>query len=287
MITIKYNSNQEIWKSNVDSDRFWIDKAFANSIYDCIIIGDSRVYRGISPNILNHNLNIKVLNFGFSSAGLTKEYLEFAESKINNYSNNKIIILGVSPYSLTKKATKNYHLKEILDYPIDYKLAVKYCPEVVFLFSPIEIKNLFGSIKRNNYIQEYNPNGWVASGFIKEDSIINIQNYKEDFTDNYVINEIVDEICETITIWCKKDIHVFAFRMVCSDEMFRLENTYSQYNPEKISNSITAAGATWFEFPNEGYHSYDGSHLNKTSALAFSTKLSDIIAKHIEKENIK
>jgi hypothetical protein len=52
-------------------DAFWSNKANADAIYDIILMGDSRIYRGLSPEEMATILeDYRILNFGFSAGGL-------------------------------------------------------------------------------------------------------------------------------------------------------------------------------------------------------------------------
>jgi hypothetical protein len=52
------------------SERFWVMKAQGMSRYDMILMGDSRVYRGLSPQAMEEVLpGERILNFGFSGGG--------------------------------------------------------------------------------------------------------------------------------------------------------------------------------------------------------------------------
>lgn len=52
-------------------DSFWLQKANAEARYDIVLLGDSRVYRGISPEDMAIVLDgYEILNFGFSANGL-------------------------------------------------------------------------------------------------------------------------------------------------------------------------------------------------------------------------
>ena len=65
--------------------KFWYKKTFASNDNDIILVGDSRIYRGLSPAAMNVLLKKnKILNFGYSSAGFDPYFLDEAVKKLSD-----------------------------------------------------------------------------------------------------------------------------------------------------------------------------------------------------------
>ena len=86
---------------------FWYKKTFAPNDQDILLVGDSRVYRGLSPAAMAAVLKgSKILNFGYSSAGFEPFFLDAAVKKLSA-KGKRILVLGVTPHSLTAIAAQN------------------------------------------------------------------------------------------------------------------------------------------------------------------------------------
>ena len=63
-------------------ERFWLKKTFSDKNYDIVIMGDSRTYRGVSPQAMQQILtNYKILNFAYSNGGLNNFMFGEAEKR--------------------------------------------------------------------------------------------------------------------------------------------------------------------------------------------------------------
>lgn len=259
--------------------KFWLDKTFAPSVFDMVIIGDSRVYRAVAPSIMEQVLSsYKILNFAYSSGGLQKVLFQAGESKLRNLG-KKIIVLGVSPYSLTQSAAVNEQYKQ---YHKMFALPFR-IPNLLMLISPEEsifsIKRLFMKQEALKYYQIPHPDGWIESNQVPENELSGLNEYQQRFSKEKISNEVLKEMIEQVRIWKSRGYTVFAFRPPASQKMEELENTKSGYDEKSIVQAFTEAGGTWINIENRyQYKTYDGSHLNSTSAKL----LSDYIARFIK-----
>jgi len=258
-------------------NKFWVNKTYAGSNYNMIIIGDSRVYRGISPNEIEVVLpNYKVLNFGFSSGRLDGELLKQAENKLNN-SDNRVIVLGITPNSLTEHPMANAQIIEYLKMPREERYEILYFKNILSLFEPIT-KETFKNwnnkeLTERNYVEEYTSKGWVASSYIVEDTITALNSYRKWFSETNISENITKRLFSKINDWQRKGIKVYAFRMPTSWSMYNIEDTILKFDEKKIAKRCIDAGAVWVDVNKKSYHSYDGSHLEKKSAIEFSKDL--------------
>jgi hypothetical protein len=108
---IKPNSLESVYKA--EFDRFWAFKVHSHRKYNMMILGDSRIYRGISPQAINKVIpDISICNFGFSSGKLNNEIYSEAEKRLNPSGKFRIVLIGISPVSLIDE--DNDHLHEIM-----------------------------------------------------------------------------------------------------------------------------------------------------------------------------
>ena len=91
------------------------------------------------------------------------------------------------------------------------------------------------------------------------------------------------QIASNIREWTDQKIAVFAFRVPSSKEMVELENKFSGFDEDKFRDEFISSGGIWFSFDINKYHSYDGSHLHKDSAIQFSKDLAQQIKETISR----
>ncbi len=274
-----YSSNKD---KNELNKALFINKTYTKKKYDVIVAGDSRTYRGISSKIINNKLNLSVLNLGYSSAGFNKTLFDKIDEKISQKSKNKILILGITPFSLTAQASFNGHLKRLESLKKEEVLEYMYLfPVKSFYYSitPDDIRKLIihkGS-KNENYQQEYHINeGWIASWYLKPNEYAALKSYKKTFTDTKISNQIIENLYIKIQEWKKEGISVFGYIVPSSINMTELERNIGKFNQNKFIKGFIKVGGEWINIENK-YISYDGSHLEKESAIHLSEEISSKI----------
>ena len=265
-------------ENDYKADKFWINKTFAESKYDIVIIGDSRAYRGISPaEIRKYFPNKEVLNFGYSSSRLSGLLLEQAEKKLSTNSNEKILIIAITPNSLLKKSFENEHLNENLKMPREKRYEILYFNDYLKYFEPIRGRD-FRKDNSPKYIEKYYDNGWIASDKEPRDTTVATTEYKEWFEKNNVSDKLINNFLKQVANWQNQNIKVYGFYMPTSWSMKQIEDSLSGFNEDNFSKEFEKAGGTWLKF-NKNYESYDGSHLTEKSAIEFSNDLAKEIIK--------
>ena len=256
---------------------FWSNKTHSTNDFDIIACGDSRIYRGISSDILrNIKLDLSFLNLGYSSAGLSNEYLDFVVSKFNPESKKNILIVGISPHSLTKEAKKNVALKSYLKLSCFEVFRYRYLSSFLKEFAPYKPLKLIKQ-KKNNYLQTYNEDGWVASDNIKPDSTRALKSYKKIFNEYKVSQNDMLLTINKLKQLALSGINVIAFRVPTTVQMERLEDSISGYDESFVKNSLIQHSINYLDFQNSDFASYDGSHLNEKSARKLSEQIGEKI----------
>ena len=277
-ITIPNLNNDE------DANRYWVVKTQIQKNYDIVLLGDSRVYRGISPATMVQSMpGVRILNFAYSSGGLNQYMYAEADSKLDPNSSRKAIIIGLSPAALTEFSSNNAAYMAEKTRSIDYIVSNYLFPGAQDFISPLnnKISDYYQLTKKmKDYYQEFYDDGWVASWTIPEDRSA-LTSYKEVFKTRKVSTELVQQFTDQTAFWRENHITVFAFRMPTDPQMVILENKSSGFDENHISKQFEKNGGIWLDFSNETYHSYDGSHLDKDSAVKFSQDLSAQIAQYM------
>ena len=94
--------------------QFWATKIGWRNCADLVITGDSRVLGGVSPSILKKSLgNFRIVNYAFVGNRYVPEYLEIVKNVLNTQSDQKMIILGITPASLTEGPDNESHFYDL------------------------------------------------------------------------------------------------------------------------------------------------------------------------------
>jgi len=263
-------------KENINS--FWSKKTHATNKFDIITCGDSRIYRSISSDILNDiDLNLSFINLGYSSSGLSDSYLDFVTSKFLPKSKNKTLVVGISPHSLTKEAKRNEAFNLYLELGNFKKFRYKYLSTILKHFAPYQPVNFIKN-KRENYLQQYYDDGWVASDYILPDSIHALNSYRKTFTEYKLTQKDMISTINKLKKIASTGVTVIAFRIPTTEQMEMLEDSISGFDEIFIKKELIEHSITYLDFKNSDFVSYDGSHLNENSAR----KLSKLIGRKIK-----
>ncbi|MDE0772865.1 MAG: hypothetical protein OSB25_11770 [Salibacteraceae bacterium] len=264
---------------------FWIQKTHANSNFNAVIGGDSRVYRGFSPEDFNDAsvTDLLSINLGYSSTGFSSDYLDFCLSKFDVNSKKNVLILGITPHSLTKEAFKNEASNKFAIASTFEVFRYKYLSSFLKYLSPYSPSELFNE-KTDNYKEKHEKNGWISSYYLEPDSSRALKNYTKTFlkyqvTDNE-INAFLNKVKEIRT----QDISIIAFRPPSSIAMRNLEDSISGFDEEYIKRELEDMGVQWLDFREGDFNSYDGSHLHFESAKKLSILLGIEVSKLFENQ---
>lgn len=258
--------------SELKANYFWLNKFENTSKVDVVVYGDSRTYRGVSPDVLIEGTGLTSYNYGFSSGGYSSEIFDLIESRIDK-TKDPIVVLGITPYSLTLKASENkfYHQENNRD--AGEKFTRLHIDDKLSFFDRIIMDEYF---KPNsaNVIQEYNSDGWVSSFKGLIDTLSGLKSYESIFDNNQVSDSIVDLVVFNVNQWVSAGVKVFAFRPPTVVSMEILENDKSAFDASLFETEFEKAGGYWISIPNDGrFISYDASHLEKESAINLSRSL--------------
>jgi len=259
-------------------NEFWITKTHGKGKYDIVVCGDSRIYRGFSIEALNEDLPLKYrgINLGYSSGGFSEEYLDFALSKLDTNSFCPVLVLGITPHSLTAEAFKNnaYHSYKSLGSFKIYKGS--YLSFALKHFAPYKLQELIDDSKVN-YMQECHSDGWIASSYLISDSTEALTSYKKTFSKYQIDNKEVDVFLSKIKDITSNGITVVAFRPPNTSVMRHLEDSISGFDERLVKQNLLGNSVIWLDFEDADFESYDGSHLHYKSAK----KLSGMIGEKI------
>jgi hypothetical protein len=265
-------------KKRIVSKNFWINKTHTNRKYSLIVSGDSRIYRGISPSEMEKVLDgYRGFNVGYSSGGFSKLMYDKIEQNIDFNAEKPVIVLGVSPWSLTPRAGQNKHLSGELNRKREELIQAKYFSSVNTFFAPYTIKELYDKQTDKEEVKgvvyRYTSKGWVASNTDVPNPGKALGSERTAYVENQVSGELLSWLVEKVREWESKGVAVFAFRPPANHAMEALEDSLSGFREPHVVDELEKAGAVWFDFDIDEYFSYDGSHLDEQSAVKLSRKL--------------
>jgi len=271
--------------SGMSAGTFWVMKSNWRQCADVVLAGDSRAYRGLSPAAMGRYLpNMKILNYGFSGAGFSGAYLRGLQGVLASDSGRKIIVLGITPHSLTEGAARrNGFLKWAKKSLLDKQMLSLSDPVLHFL-RPVKSKEALSMLTfgrfSTHYFQEYHRDGWVAGSKQPENPTEALKAYSGVFDPGKsgpVSEDIINELIKTVAKWRRKGIEVYGFRLPTCSAMMELEAKLAKFDEGTFVAKFEDAGGTWLAFDQTGYHTYDGSHLHREAAKAFSSELAQRI----------
>ena len=270
---------------------YWRMKLAWKHDADMVFVGDSTVYRGLNPQeIENAGVATRALNFGFSSAALSREYLFDAASKMEQGSTPKCLVVGVTHWSLTPLARKsNGYLSARLEesksrVPLAWAIAFDSTLERM---KPIQINLLLGSpdaasfarATESEYIQRYHMNGWVESDYVHPDPARGLGSRRDDFKDgNMVQAALIEEARSALQkIQDRDSVQVILVPMRSHHEVDLLSEELGGIGLGELSKAICPSRGIIFDILPRAADSYDGVHLNSDAAGSMSRSLADFV----------
>ena len=273
-------------------DDFFGRKCFPDS-YPVVFYGDSRTFNCISPKIVSEILQQPSFNFAFSSGGLNEKMMKFIDSRIDK-KNKAVIVLGITPYSLTEDARANESFNEYRDKFRNKGKNMLISPQGPALYDIITMptKRILsigathkGKIfKSKDYIKHYHDDGWVetiVTGDTSKSFKRTLEMYeKRNFQNNPISKFSIDETLTYIRKWTEEGIIVLVFRPPTCEEMEEIEERKTKFSSFRLEDKVRENGGIYVNIPRSGWFSYDASHLDADSAKRLSEFIGNVILQH-------
>ena len=272
---------------------YWRMKLAWKPEADLVCAGDSTVYRSLDPTAFEEaGAATHALNYGFSSAALSRDYLLDAASKFKKDATDKRLVVGVTHWALTPEARKvngfaDARLAEAQSrVPLIWEIALS---SMLERMKPLQIDLLgspsaasFARAKESEYIQRYHMNGWVESDYVYSDPARGLTTRREDFKDgNRVQAALIDEARDTLQmIQDRNGVQVILVPMRSHPEVDALSERLGGMELTTLANALRPTHGVVFEFCPSVADSYDGVHLNRGAAGGVSRSLADFVKQH-------
>jgi len=258
--------------SGIAEGSFWRMKASWQGWADIVIPGDSRVYRAISPEEMNAAAETKTIqklriaNYGFSGGGFDREYLDAIE-RVLDVDGARVIVLGITPHSLTDKAVKE---NGFIESRKNWNGEKNYDPpegsDYDGFFARMTIKKFWRTIRMKKpdrfYPNCYHKDGWISGTRVPHSPEKALKPFADVFSKHKVSTDIEDEVFQAVKRWKTSGITVAAFRVPTCEAMVELENRTSGFDEQRFIRKFTAVGGVWIALDQTAYKSYDASHLH-------------------------
>lgn len=289
---LAYGNSKDSAHTGLPHDSFWRAKMAMVGTADVVACGDSRVYRGVDPDGLSSSGEFDVVvNFGFSGVGFSADYLE-ATRGILSASGSKVIVLGITPHSLTPSAVARNGFN---DYRPWYGKPLRAwqirIAEYKETYAPIRFQTFRNALsstvdKPTRLKTHYFQNGFAArpaSGFDERMNAKTLQHYRSIFESNKVSDSLVSGVFEFCRDCQSHGILVAGFRPPTTDEMEAIENSSSGFSEPEFVSAFEQAGGLWLDIQTDDLGTFDSSHLDAESAIVFSRRIGDALKIHLEK----
>ena len=272
--------------SGINEGDYWLLKTNSAAIHDIVLVGDSRIKEGVSPEAMNAILpSRKILNFAYDAVGLDREYLREAESKLNPASPQRLIVIGLTPRALTESAAYQNSF-------INQTNGTKVTPHTgsfgraffAAFANPFLAENenapFFSAGTGDCENHEFFADGWAAVTKYPEKPLATLEVYRRFFAElDKVSPRLLKELVDCVATLTARGIRVVAFRVPAYKALADVENNLSGYDEAALSEQLKHAGAEYLSFDRERYRYFDGSHMQKDSALKFSVDLAHALEK--------
>ena len=265
-------------------ERFWVVKTHHEGQYDMLILGDSRAYRGISPADMGAALpGWRLFNLGYSSAGFGPLLYAQVPRRLDP-AGARVLLLAITPWSLTASAAANDHLRQELERPLAERWQRRYVNYYLQGFSPVRPSAIWQALRGTTprpaayYYQSFDEaGGWMPSRLEPPQPRKALGPYRAEFQQEQVSPDLVAALLAQVRAWTAAGIRVYGCRPPTPPEMTALEDTLSGLDMGALARDLAAAGGTWLDLPGT-FASYDGSHLIDTAARRYARLLGEAIA---------
>ena len=268
---------------------YWQMKTEWKGVARVVLAGDSRVYRGLDPEVFSDLLGTSCVNFGFSSVGFDDRYMNAVEEVVDSRDVSPTIVLGVTAWSLTPLAAASNGFIDA-----DKERAASLLPalwlarfdSVRHSLAPFDVELLFSNrppsrATADNYIQTYHLNGWVESDYRTRNSSRGLEVARADHqAGNRVDPRLVRGLAERVVRWRSRGWLVFAYAPPLPAEVESVIAALSGFDCNEVAKELSAAGAIWLD-EGKGLETYDGSHLTGESARSLSNFLAVQMQPHL------
>lgn len=268
---------------------YWAKKIAWRHCADMVLTGDSRVLMALSPVVMQEKFpNKRIRNYAFGGNWYSVEYLEAVERVLIPDTQEKIIVMGITPNSLSEKADEEGNFIELSDLSKkDIYFDIHFAP-LVYFFEPMSFRDaaqgMFPNLAETHTVKDYKVNGWVGVHKTPAEGRNELKRYRKIYEKRKVSDKTIGIVMDYVTKWTHSGIRIYGFIAPSCRDMVALEEEMSGFNEAEFVDAFRATGGVWIDIDPGCYESFDGSHLQDHAALKFS---GDLALRIYEIEQIK
>lgn len=255
---------------------FWLLKLCQPPTKDVVLVGNSRVYLGLSPlHMAKACVSADIFNFGFVACSLNRRYLEHAAGLLDPASPNPTLVLGLCPHLLVKPGGNNgYDFWASQEIPERRSLLRQiwrdnFSGKALIKTSARNLLNLSRGLPLNLYYAD----GWEASLPVRKPSGRYVKVGARLVQNKQVNPRMVDDLLEVTSEFHQRGITVLAYRPPSAAHLCELEENYSGLDFDDFARRFRQAGGQWLHINPRDYQTYDGAHLDFRNAARLSQEI--------------
>jgi hypothetical protein len=265
-------------------DAYWARKSGWEKCADMVLAGDSRVLIALSPmEMQKYFPGTRIYNYGFGSVWFSKEYMESVKDLLDPKSEDKTIIMGISPHSLLIQDVETSQFYRINNMSDRERFMETYLGGLEFFFSPLSfkeaLKGILPSMADYHVKKHFFLDGWVAIHKEPDSMRKTFRNYRMYYEEQKVDPGTIENIISFIEECVGQGIKIYGFVPPTCREMYEFEAAESGFDEEDFIRRFEDAGGVWIYVDPVAYHSFDGSHLQDDSAIQLTNDLCEKIIK--------
>lgn len=263
-------------------DYFYVK--FTSPVQQSLILGDSRSFEGIRPDVLDENLDGKfpsVFNYSFTmgQAAYGDAYLESVKRKLDPATKNGLFILNVQPWLLAQRTSDNPKTGEYFeaDLPPHNMRFVNMDPNIEYVFrnhSFFHFKAAFRRVTKtheNGWLEETNiPKDSLSRANLKKETIAQYEGFARDWKPS---GYRLQKLQETIA-FLEHYGEVVLVRMPVSEEIVSIEEKFWSGFSLQMRMISARKGAKFLDYSDSAkYRTFDGIHLEGETCREFTKDL--------------
>ncbi|MFZ9846623.1 MAG: hypothetical protein ACO3EE_00550 [Flavobacteriales bacterium] len=257
-----------------------------------LIIGTSRASQGIIPDSIMKGTQFEgpMINFAFSSfdSPFDEGYYNAIKKKLNEESKNSLFIIEIDPFALSSDEESN-----LISHKLKDQIIFNGNPNYEYLYR--NVNPFYLLIQNRNFVDEssiLHKNGWLELNLPMDTTSINTRakakliNLINTVKTCHISNEKFTYLEKIINLLGAHG-KVILIKMPALQSIIEIENKYAKEIDLEVKKIASKTKVKYYDFTsNSREYSYvDGNHLDKKSAIKFSSELNKIILQN-ERTNI-
>gem|GEM_PF-1847601 len=249
----------------IDPDQlYFLNKFNHQQKHSVLLLGDSRIYVGLSPEKFEQTISgSSCYNFGFSALAYSDDYLQHADLLLDRAHGKTAVVLGVDATSLLEYSLQTNAFESVGALSTIDQLHLQMLQHVWMGQDPIRRPHRFM------------PNGWVPIEPVPYQPTEFLNLYTNAYQNQGCSEVVLQTVCKWIKKWKSEGVTVMALRMPTTTALYKVECTNVGYHPQHVEDELRRAGAIWCDLPNTDTEAYDGSHIG----VAYAQQTSEMVAK--------